>query len=251
MGWRHRTTLLTILVLLLTGCGSPDNSTRGEAAPYLSDEPPQPLSLLVIGGTSGIGLETVRLALERGHRVTAMARRPERMALAHPNLVLFKGDVTDPGAVDGAVTGKDAVIFTIGMGPTRKPVTVFSEGTENILDSMQRLGVTRLVMVTGIGAGDSRGHGTFVYDSFVRPFLLDTIYQDKDRSEALLAESDTDWLIVRPGFLTDDPATQQYRVIRDLSGVTAGDIARADVAHFMVAAVEDENFWGETVLLSD
>lgn len=249
MNWRIIPGIL--VVLSITACGGPDNSTQGDAAPVLAAQPPQPLDLLVIGGTSGIGLETVRLALDRGHRVTAMARRPERMPLLDPNLILFKGDVTDPTTVDAAVDGKDAIIFTIGMGPTRKPVTAFSEGTQHVLDAMERRDVGQLVMVTGIGAGDSRGHGSAVYDFFVRPVLLKTVYEDKDRSEELIRESAVDWVIVRPGFLTDKPGTERYRVIQELDGVTAGDIARADVAHFMLSVVEDEEHWGETVLLSD
>ena len=240
-----------LAIFLIPACGGPDNSAHGEAAPVLGDQPPQPLALLVIGGTSGIGLETVRLALERGHQVTAMARRPERMPLLNPNLELLKGDVPDPASVDAAVEGKDAIIFTIGMGPTRQPVTAFSKGTRHVLDAMERNDVGQLVMVTGIGAGDSRGHGSAVYDFFVRPVLMKTVYEDKDRSEERIRESDIDWVIVRPGFLTDEPGTGQYRVIRDQDGVTAGDIARADVAPFMLSVVEDEEYWGETVLLSD
>jgi putative NADH-flavin reductase len=248
---RWRTVPAVLIILLITACGGPDNSANGDPAPALAAKPPQPLRLLIIGGTSGIGLETVRLALERGHQVTAMARRPERMTLSHPNLILFKGDVADPYAVDGAVQGRDAIIFTISLGPTQEPVSVFSTGTRNVLDSMERFGVGQLVMITGIGAGDSRGHGSAFYDWFVRPVLLDTVYQDKDHSEELLRESDVDWVIVRPGFLNDKAGTGTYRVIRDLEGVTAGDISRADVAHFLLATVEDEEYWGETVLLTD
>lgn len=248
---RWRTILIPFIALLVSACGGPDNSTHGDPAPVLAGQPPQPLQLLVIGGTSGIGLETVRLALERGHKVTAMARRPERMTLTHRNLTLFKGDVADVAAMDAAVEGHDAVIFTIGLGPTQEPVTVFSEGTRNVLDAMSQHGVGQLVMVTGIGAGDSRGHGSMAYDFFVRPVLMRTVYEDKDRSEALLQESQVDWVIVRPGFLTNEPGKARYRVIRDLEGVTAGDISRADVAHFMLSAVEDEEYWGQTILLSD
>jgi len=249
MFWR--TLSATLIVLLITACGGPDNSSHGEPAPVLAAKPPQPLRLLVIGGTSGIGLETVRLALDRGHIVTAMARRPERMPISHPNLSLFKGDVTDPSAVDEAVRDLDAVIFTVGVGPTQEPVKVFSEGTNNVLEAMYRHNVGQLVMVTGIGAGDSRGHGTVVYDFFVRPVLMDTVYEDKDRSEALIRESTIDWVIVRPGFLNDQSGEAKYRVIRNMEGVTAGDIARTDVAHFMLVAVEDEEFWNETVLLTE
>ena len=76
----------------------------------------------------------------------------------------------------------------------------------------------RLICVTGIGAGDSRGHGGFLYDRVIAPFLLKTIYQDKDRQEALIRASGTDWTMVRPGFLTNGPLTGKYRLLTDLTG---------------------------------
>ena len=66
-------------------------------------------------------------------------------------------------------------------------------------------------------AGDSRGHGGFFYDKIFQPLLLGTIYADKDREEELIKGSAADWLIVRPGFLTNGPRTAVYRAITDLS----------------------------------
>ncbi|MGK0499930.1 MAG: putative NADH-flavin reductase [Oceanicoccus sp.] len=51
------------------------------------------------------------------------------------------------------MAGSDAVVIAIGIGPTRKPVSVFSEGTVNILNAMQQNGLERIIVVTGIGAG--------------------------------------------------------------------------------------------------
>jgi putative NADH-flavin reductase len=110
--------------------------------------------------------------------------------------------------------------------------------------------VRRLICVTGIGAGDSRGHGGFLYDRIVNPLLLKTIYQDKDRQEALIRASHTDWTMVRPGFLTNGPRTGSYRVLTDLKGVTAGRISRADVAHFMLAELAANRYLGQTPLLT-
>ncbi|MGI9295623.1 MAG: NAD(P)-dependent oxidoreductase, partial [Pseudomonadales bacterium] len=96
-----------------------------------------------------------------------------------------------------------------------------------------------------------RGHGGFFYDRILQPLALKTIYEDKDRAEKLITDSLVDWTIVRPGALTDKPAETRYRIIQDLTGVTAGQIARADVAHFIVAALEAGSYKGATVLLSN
>lgn len=57
------------------------------------------------------------------------------------------------------MAGQDAVRLTIGVPLTFKPVTVFSEGTGNVPAALASHGVRRLVCVTGIGAGESKGHG--------------------------------------------------------------------------------------------
>ncbi|MFK7974708.1 MAG: NAD(P)-dependent oxidoreductase [Halioglobus sp.] len=236
---------------LLSGCGSkPDLSAFGNAAPPLANDPAA-LNILVIGGTSGIGLETVKLALQRGHRVTAMARRPERMTLEHANLSIIAGDVTNSKDVIGALNNNQAVVFTIGIKPTRDTVSVFSQGTQNVLSAMASDNSQRLIMVTGIGAGESRGHGGFFYDRLLQPLLLKTMYEDKDRSEALIYASEVPWTIVRPGFLVDTDSEAKYRVIESMNGVVSGDIARADVAHYLLWALESGAHTGKTIFLSN
>lgn len=163
---------------------------------------------------------------------------------------MITGDILDPEAVQQAMVGQEAVGITIGIGVTWKPVTVFSEGTRNVLEAMRREGVRRLICVTGIGAGDSRGHGGFLYDRLVKPLLLKTIYEDKDRQEALIKTSEAEWTIVRPGFLTNGPLIKKYQVITDMSGVTAGKISRADVAHFILEELAANRYLGQTPLLT-
>jgi putative NADH-flavin reductase len=250
MQWRSIFVVCSGVIVVACSGGS-DRTTAGEPAPNLSDKASPALHILVIGGTSGIGLETVKFALDRGHTVTAMARRPERMTLTHERLETIKGDILDGEGVKAAVQGHDAIVTAIGVGLTRKPVSVFSQGTRNVLVAMQAAGIDRLIAVTGIGAGDSRGHGGFWYDRILQPLLLKTMYEDKDREEALIRASHTNWTIVRPGFLNDDASETRYRVISDLDGITSGDIARADVAHFIVAALEARSFLGTTVLLTN
>lgn len=250
-------TVCIALILGSQGCSSPEsnNQKHGSPAPSLAATAESPQKLLVIGGTSGVGLQTVELALERGHTVTAIARRPERMILQHPRLRTVAGDILDAASMLRAVAGQDAVVIAIGMGPTREPVSLFSKGGQNVLHAMEQSGLRRLVAVTGIGAGDSRNHGGFFYDRLLLPLALQTIYEDKNRQEALIRQygekGTIDWTIVRPGFLTDDSPTLKYRVIDDLNGITAGDITRADVAHFILAALESGLYLNATPLISE
>jgi len=160
------------------------------------------------------------------------------------------GDAGDADDIERAVAGQDAVVWTVGVGPTRRPVHLFSRSTQFLLAAMAKYRVRRLVCVTGIGAGDSRGHGGFFYDRIVQPLFLKTVYEDKDRQEAMLRGSDVDWTIVRPGTLTNGPATGFARALTDLEGVAAGKVSRADVAAFIVENLETGEFRRTTVLLT-
>jgi hypothetical protein len=55
---------------------------------------------------------------------------------------------------------------------------------------------------------------------------------------------------VRPGFLTNGPLTKNYRVLTDMTGVTAGWISRADVAHFFLKELESKQYQRQTPLLT-
>jgi putative NADH-flavin reductase len=208
------------------------------------------MKLLIIGATRGIGLQLVEQALQAGHEVTALVRDHRRVTKHHEGLRVVQGDILDLDSGQRAMAGQEAVFVTIGAGVTRKPVTLFSRGTQNVLEAMTRHGVRRLICVTGIGAGDSKGHGGFLYDRIFHPLLLKTIYADKDRQEALIRASGAEWTIVRPGFLTNGPMTKKYRAITDLTGVTAGKISRADVAHFLLEELAASRFITQTPLLT-
>jgi putative NADH-flavin reductase len=208
------------------------------------------MNILIVGASRGIGRKLLEQALAAGHAVTALARAPVRVGGSDERLRTVQGSVLDAATVGAAVAGQDAVCCTLGVKTPWEQPTLFSEGTARLIEAMKKAGVRRLVCVTGIGAGDSRGHGGFLYNRVFFPLLARRIYEDKDRQEALVRASDTDWTIVRPGFLTNGPLTGSYRAPTDLTGVTAGRISRADVAHFILAELASGRYLKQTPLLT-
>jgi putative NADH-flavin reductase len=204
----------------------------------------------IIGASRGVGHELLKLALQEGLEVTAMLRNPAKLKISDLRLKVIEGDILDPSAAHTVVTDQEAVCICVGIGPTRKPVDVFSRGTENVLSAIGQHGHQKLIVVTGIGAGDSKGHGGFLYDRIFNPLFLATIYADKDRQEALIKASGLQWLIVRPGALTHGPRTGTYRALTDLTGITAGRISRCDVADFILKQLATPTFFGKTPLLT-
>jgi putative NADH-flavin reductase len=209
------------------------------------------MKVLVIGATRGIGALVMKGALESGHAVIALVRDPSSVSMQHEKLSVERGDVLDRVSVGKAARGTDAIVCALGLSlaASRKPTVLYSRGTENILDVMHEKGMKRLIAVTGIGAGDSRGHGGFFYDRIFQPLFLNEGYKDKTRQEELIRATKLDWVIVRPGMLTDGPETGVYRVINGGEYV-AGKISRADVARFILQQLEQETYLRKAVVLS-
>jgi putative NADH-flavin reductase len=103
--------------------------------------------------------------------------------------------------------------------------------------------------VTGIGAGDSRDKGGFVYSVVLLPLLLKRVYDDKDVQEQIIRKSTLDWVIVRPGLLTRGPRTGSYRALTNPDDWRMGKISRADVADFLVKQIDEDTYLGKTPLL--
>ena len=192
------------------------------------------MKILVLGATGATGRLIVSKALAEGNDVVALVRskaKAENLAGAE----LVEGDARDPAALTRAIAGCDAVVSSLGtaMSPFRE-VTMLSTATRALVGVMERKNIRRLVCITGLGAGDSRGHGGFFFDRLFLPLLLRKVYEDKDRQEDAIRGSTLDWTIVRPVVLNNKPARGRIKALTDLSGVHGGTIARADVADFVV-----------------
>ena len=206
-----------------------------------------PPGFAVLGATRGLGLITVQRAQAEGLAVRALIRPTSDRSGLPAEIPVYQGDCRQADFLHHALEGCATVAVCLGVPPTRKPVTLFSETVASLMSLRMK---PRILLVTGIGAGDSRGHGGFFYDRILNPLLLGTIYADKERAEALLASGDGNWVVVRPGFLTNGPETGHYRILTDLQGIRCGKIARADVAHFLVSETQSPKRNRQAVLLT-
>ena len=159
----------------------------------------------------------------------------------------------DPDTIQNALRDIDVVIQALGVDFSPMLVfegtRLFSESTRILVDAMKAAVVKRLITVTGLGAGDSRGHGGLLYDAIVFPLLLKRVYDDKDVQESIVRSSGLDWTIVRPGLLKDSLATCSYRVLAASRDWRFGTISRADIANFLVRQIDDRTLIGTTPLL--
>lgn len=208
------------------------------------------MQVLIVGGTGGTGRELVKQALGHGHSVRVMARDPDRVKTVHPRLEVVKGDIADTAALTAAAKGQEAVLSALGVYE-RKPNTLLSDGVRNLLTAMQRQKVKRLIFLSSLGVGDSKGRLGPVYNWVLLPTLLKNIFADKERAEEAIRESALDWTIVRPGALRNKLLTGHYRVGPDATRKRwAPRVGRADVADFMLDALEHGRFIRETPAIS-
>ncbi|WP_035793639.1 NAD(P)-dependent oxidoreductase [Kitasatospora mediocidica] len=202
------------------------------------------MHIVVFGASGPTGRQLTDQALAAGHRVTAVARRPQAVP-PRAGLTVQAADATDPDAVDAAVAGADAVLSALGATPGRKPVTVYSAGATNILAAMRRQGVRRLVAVSSSAVDPAwRPSGEFLFNHLLDPYvnrvIARTAHQDMRRMEAVLRASDLDWTIARPSALFDHPVVTGYRHAEESAdGLYT---ARADLAASMLSQLTDDRY---------
>ena len=203
------------------------------------------MRVVVIGATGGTGRQLVRQALDLGHEVTALVRKPKKLKFEHPRLRVAKGNVLNYASVESAMQGQNAVVCALGTKRFFFPTRTLSEGTRNILRAMKSCNVPRLICESSLGLGSSVGRLGLLFTFFVVPVILPFIFWDKIRQEKLIEESDADWLIVRPGVLKNSEARGVYRHGPNLGNfLWSVRISRADVADFMLKQLTDDSLLG-------
>jgi putative NADH-flavin reductase len=204
----------------------------------------------VIFGASGpTGRQLTAQALAAGHEVVAVARRADAIA-PRPGLIRVTADVTEPASLDAAIAGGDAVLSVLGAPPSRKPISVYSQGVTAIGAAMRRQGVKRLLAVSS-SVLDPRWRPSgehffnYVLDPLVNRRVARTAHEDMRRMEALLRAGDLQWTIVRPAGLFSHPRVTDYEVAEDVAdGLFT---ARSDLAAAMLAQAGQERFVGRAM----
>jgi putative NADH-flavin reductase len=196
------------------------------------------MNIAIIGAGAGIGLESVTLALKKGHNVTALSSNTNHIP-DHPNLIKISGSATSSIDLTNAIKGSEAVLITVGT-KNKKATTLFSDIAHTLVSVTGDLNFSSPVLViTGFGAGESKGYLSFFMRTVISLFLKDQ-YVNKTKMEEIITKSAVKWEIIRPGMLTDKEATSTYKAISGLQkGMKVGKISRADVAHFLITEAEN------------
>ena len=208
------------------------------------------MQLAIFGSTGSIGQQLVKQSLEQGHSVTAFTRNPAKLDIKHHNLNIVRGDVMNLPSVEKAVRGQDAVVCLLGAGQNLTS-TIRSQGTQKIIQAMEKAGVRRFICQSTLGAGDSWGSLNFYWKYIMFSGLLRKVFADHQLQEQYVQQSSIDWTIVRPGAFVEGNRTGNYR-----HGFSGSDrtsklkISRGDVADFILKQLNDNTYLGKTPSLS-
>jgi putative NADH-flavin reductase len=202
------------------------------------------MKLVVLGATGSTGREIVRQATEHDHSVTAFVRSPERLKSFQGRVTIKQGDLLDTAALEQTIKGHDAVLSAFG------PRVPISNADANLLQqfavaltsAMPRAGVRRVVVESV----------AFLFRDAIMPpaYLLGRLFfpgvvADASAMEQVFEKSGLDWTLARPPKLTPKPCTGRYRVRVGHLLAFGFSISYADVADFMIKAIENRSLIGK------
>ena len=204
------------------------------------------MRVVIAGGHGKIALLLERLLAARGDQAVGLIRNPAQVAevrKAGAEAVICDLEAASADDVAVLLSGADAVVFAAGAGPgsgSPRKDSVDRAASVLMADAAERAGVRRFVQVSSMGAGRAPRSGSDeVWAAYITA---------KTAAEADLRARDLDWTILRPGGLTNAPATGKIRLAPP--PVPRGTVPRADVAAVIAALLDKPGTRNHTLELT-
>lgn len=215
------------------------------------------MQLLILGATGRTGHWVLKQALERGFKVHALVRFPEKLQ-PHVNLKVFQGDASNAMQLYRAAAGCSAAISVLNISrktdfPWSKlstPEHYLSSVMTNLVKAFPNVKVNPLIVCSAWGVGDSKKDLPFWFRLMVDYSNIGVAYRDHERQEKILEDSSLNWVIVRPTGLTNSEDFQEVKAIQDNSTKPKLTINRKTLASFMLDCVSDKSYWNKKIVVS-
>jgi uncharacterized protein YbjT (DUF2867 family) len=201
------------------------------------------MRIAIAGGHGQIALTLTGRLSAGGETVIGLIRNPdhaEDVRAQGGQPVVCDLERASVNEIAGAIAGADAVVFAAGAGPgsgAERKLTVDRDGAIKLAEAAQAAGTPRYVMISGVGA-ENPPAGDDVFSIYLRA---------KAQADAAVQASDLGWTIVRPGGLTDEPATGRVRLSAE---PFRGEVTRDDVAAVLDALLHEPRSVGLTVYVN-
>jgi putative NADH-flavin reductase len=201
------------------------------------------MRLLILGASGGCGTWLTRIAVSRGHQVTAVTRAGQQGKVVGATDVVI-GDVLDRSLLQRVTPHHDAVLCALGIRRAGKspwstrlsPATFMADVSRLLIPVMQSEGVSRLIAISAAGVGDSAHQLTWPVRTLLSLGNVGVAYRDLAVMEGQLAMRALDWLAVRPVTLVHGDVSGAAREVDRFT--MRSTVRRADVAQWMIERIE-------------
>ncbi|WP_309130955.1 SDR family oxidoreductase [Brevibacterium sp.] len=201
------------------------------------------MRIAIVGGHGQIALKATEQLISAGHEVTSIIRRPEQVneieALGAQAQIC---DIATASAAElaAAVAGSDALVFAAGAGPgstIEAKRSIDLGGSLKSIDACLEIGVRRFVQISFIGVTEPVPEGTDP--------VFAAYWDAKREADEALISSGLDYTIVKPGRLTDEPATGTGEV--GTGSPRGASTSRANVADFIRVVLDEPRTIGMSI----
>lgn len=204
--------------------------------------------VLVFGGSKNMGLHIVEALVREGHDVAVMLRaNSSREALAQLNVEIILGDAFSlDDCVNAVKVAKPSVVISTLGGKNSDGQRIDGVGNINAIQAIEKSAISlgKFILITSMGSGDQFSK----LNENIKKALGEALIE-KTKAEEFLRSQKFPWIIVRPGGLTHEEASGQYKFSLTEDLTTAGYISRKDVANAIVKQIDNDGFLGQMVSL--
>ena len=215
------------------------------------------MKILLLGATGRTGQQIIKEALIRGHKISAIARDPEK--LKDYGIEVTQGTPYDYHTVEKAMSGCEAIINTLNVSrksdnpwaPLRSPKDMISKSAHNAVKAMEKTGIRRFVALSTIGAGRSWKTSPGILKFIVSVSNLKVAFQDHGKQEEILENSSLDYTICRAPMLSNEVNDTVAIATREGERPVNRVLNRNAAAKYFLDIIEKNIHIRETVSLSN
>ncbi len=215
------------------------------------------MKILILGANGRSGRRIVNEALRAGFSVHALVRNKKDLP-EHQNLRIIEGSCLKRSDLDKALTGTVAVVSALNVSrksdfpwsKLKSPTDLMSKTMEYLIPLLYAHGISRLLIISAAGTGDSRKVLPKWFAWLIDHSNIKYAYQDHERQEKLVRNSDLEWTILRPVGLSNSSKITRVCISKDGIPPPSMLISRDTLANYVIQTLEDNLHYQESPVIS-
>jgi putative NADH-flavin reductase len=214
--------------------------------------------IAIFGGTGRIGKQIAKMAIKKGYEVTCIGRSVSIENIPNEALAL-QGDVNDEDVIAEAIKNVDVVILALSIARNSKspfaritgPLDLHSNSMKILLKNLNKSKTKRIIKISAQGVGNSKNRTGILFRILIKISNLRFAFNDHEKADLMLKDTDLDWTIIRPPILKDQ--FRGKKIIGDELLITRSNaaISRPDLAKWIVDIIDEPGFYRRCVTVSE